>query len=200
MLTQPVTFTSRFGGQPTGVAVVEREVQYLVLKSQTDPFMLARVRWPDICQAVSPVRRDWQDDPGLFDLPYESSSTRITHDEAQQLAAEWGADLPAEDDAQQSGSSLIRRLPSEWSRLSTAERRAWAIDTRPARAARAAKAATGARPARTALPARLSILVSMLLGWRRQPLLVEGPLPHREAARVLELAEARESALAVDHA
>jgi hypothetical protein len=110
----------------------QREIQYLVLPNAAEPFLLARVRWPDVYQAISPVRRDWQNDPGLFDLPYAPNSTAITPEAAARLATEWGAELPSEDEAQSSGLSLIRRLPSDWSSLSTSERRAWAIDDRPA--------------------------------------------------------------------
>src|ERR1700722_10346246 len=40
------------------------EVQYLVLGDRTDPYLLARVRWPDIAQAISAGCPDWQDDLG----------------------------------------------------------------------------------------------------------------------------------------
>jgi hypothetical protein len=104
-----------------------RPVAYLVLPNATDPFLLARVRWPDIYQAISPVRPDWQDDPGLFDLPYAPTSTAVTYDEAAEIAAEWGAKLPSETEIKPAGPSLIRRMPSDWSWLSSAERRAWSI-------------------------------------------------------------------------
>ena len=58
------------------------EVQYLVLPDVSNPWLLARVRWPDVFQAISPARRDWQTDPGLFDLPYDPSSAAVTLDEA----------------------------------------------------------------------------------------------------------------------
>jgi hypothetical protein len=118
-----------------------REIQYLVLPNPSAPFLLARVRWPDVYQAISPARPDWQDDPGLFDLPYAATSTRVTCDDAARIAAEWGARLPAEDEDQVPGPSLIRRMPSDWSSLSTAERRAWSIGIeRVARSARHAAA------------------------------------------------------------
>jgi hypothetical protein len=106
---------------------VRRRVAYLVLASAGEPFLLARVRWPDVYQAISPVRPDWQDDPGLFDLPYSEASTAVTYDEAGKIAAEWGARLPSEEEDQASGPSLIRRMPSDWSNLSMAEKRAWSI-------------------------------------------------------------------------
>lgn len=108
--------------------VQRRAIQYLLLSNLSEPFLLARVRWPDVFQAISPVRPDWQDDPGLFDLPYSPASTSITRAEAAQLATQWGAELPSEDVVQAPGPSLIRRMPSDWTNLSTAERRAWSIE------------------------------------------------------------------------
>ena len=55
------------------------EVKYLVLSDGMNPYLLARVRWPDVAQAISAERPDWQYDPGLFDLPYDPSSATVTH-------------------------------------------------------------------------------------------------------------------------
>ncbi|HEY7138110.1 MAG TPA: hypothetical protein VIB48_23850 [Acidimicrobiia bacterium] len=104
------------------------EVQYLVLPDATNPYFLARVRWPDICQAVSPVRPYWQDDPGLFDLPYDPNSTPVTFDQAEAIAAGWDVRLPADGIASPSGPSIMRRMPADWSNLSRAEKRAWSIE------------------------------------------------------------------------
>jgi hypothetical protein len=114
-----------------------REVQYLVLCDAIEPFLLARVRWPDVFQAISAVRPYWQDDPGLFDLPYVPASVRITREQAEEIAAEWGARIPDEDQSPVAGPQLIRRMPSDWSNLSTAERRAWSLA--PVRSRRRAK-------------------------------------------------------------
>lgn len=105
-----------------------REVQYLVLPDPTNPYLLARVRWPDVCQAISPAFPNWQDDPGLFDLPYDPSSTTVTLDRAAAIAAVWGARLPADGAAPTPGPSLVRRMPADWSNLSRAEKRAWSIE------------------------------------------------------------------------
>ena len=104
------------------------EVQYLVLPDATNPYLLARVRWPDVFQAISPVRPDWQDDPGLFDLPYDPSSTPVTSDKAAAIAADWGAHLPSDETGQSAKIALVRRMPANWSDLSRAERRAWSIE------------------------------------------------------------------------
>ena len=50
------------------------EVQYLVLPDSVNPYLLARVRWPDVAQAISPELPHWQYDPGLFDLPYDPAA------------------------------------------------------------------------------------------------------------------------------
>jgi hypothetical protein len=89
--------------------------------------MLARVRWPDVCHAISPVHTDWQSDPGLFDLPYSPSGTRVTLEQAVAIAAEWGAHLPSDEPGQTPGAALMRRMPADWSGLSRAEERAWSI-------------------------------------------------------------------------
>jgi hypothetical protein len=108
------------------------EVQYLVLPDATNPYLLARVRWPDVFQAISAARPDWQDDVGLFDLPYDPSSTRVTLDQAAALAVSWGARLPPDEpdeQAQMPEWALIRRMPASWSNLSPADKRAWSLDS-----------------------------------------------------------------------
>jgi hypothetical protein len=104
------------------------DVQYFVVPDATHPHLLARVRWPDVFEAISPVRPDWQVDPGLFDLPYDSTSSRVTLEQAAAIAAEWGAELCADgaDDAPKT--QLMRRMPANWSDLSRAEKRAWSIE------------------------------------------------------------------------
>ena len=52
------------------------EIQYLVLPDPDHPHLLACVRWPDVFHAISPVRPEWQNDPGLFDLPYSRAAPR----------------------------------------------------------------------------------------------------------------------------
>jgi hypothetical protein len=121
---------------------VIRPVSYVVLPNAEAPFLLARARWPDVYQAISAVRTDWQDDPGLFDLPYAPASVHVSFEEACEIAQNWGARIPDEDGDPLTGPSLIRRMPSDWSSLSTAERRAWSIEIeKPARRALADAAA-----------------------------------------------------------
>ncbi len=121
-----------------------REVQYLVLPDSTNPYLLARVRWPDICQAMSPVRPDWQEDPGLFDLPYDPCGTPVTFEQAAAIAAEWGTHFPREERAGTAVPSLMRRMPANWSNLSRAERNAWSLEYLKTRK----RAAAEARPPR----------------------------------------------------
>ena len=174
-----------------------REIQYLVLPNASQPYLLARVRWPDVYQAISPARPDWQDDPGLFDLPYAETSTAVTGGEAARIATEWGAQLPADDEVLASGPSLIRRMPSNWSELSMAERRAWAIvdESRPTRVAPVAAPSSTelidlTDPAVPAPPPRRPVRRRR---GRRQPL--------EPVAIALDLPEQRQPVLAaVDHA
>ena len=122
------------------------DVQYLVLPDAANPYLLARVRWPDVFEAISPVRPDWQVDPGLFDLPYDPKSTRVTPERAAAIAAEWGAQMPFDDAAETPKTQLVRRMPANWSDMSRAERRAWSIEPeKPAKPERAAKPRTRAR-------------------------------------------------------
>jgi hypothetical protein len=109
---------------------VADEVRYLVLPDVENPWLLARVRWPDVFQAISPARPYWQSDPGLFDLPYDPSGVRVTANWAEAIAAEWGATLPGEGEGSV-GPSFIRRMPANWSHLTPAEKRAWSIGPEP---------------------------------------------------------------------
>ena len=107
------------------------EVQYLVLTDTVNPYLLARVRFPDVAQAVSAARPDWQHDPGLFDLPYDPNSATVTYARATAIAAEWGANIAL--DTSEAVPSLIRRMPANWSNLVPAEKRAWGLERALAR-------------------------------------------------------------------
>ncbi len=113
---------------PAREFVIASEVKYYVLGGSAHPYLLARVRWPDIAQAITEGCRDWQDDPGLFDLPYEPIGTMITEAEAAVIAARWGAPLPSDTDVSSSLPPLIRRMPANWSNLAPAEKRAWSLE------------------------------------------------------------------------
>jgi len=105
------------------------EVKYLILADRAVPYLLARVRWPDISQALTAGRPDWLDDPGLFDLPYSQAAVGVTFRQAVCVAAGWGRQLSHE--AVTGVPSFIRRLPANWSDLSPAERHAWGIESAP---------------------------------------------------------------------
>jgi len=103
------------------------DIGYWALPDSSDPYLLARVRWPDVAEAISPGCPDWRHDTGLFDLPYNRHSRSLTEDEAALWAARWGANLP-EGAGAEPALVLIRRMPATWSNLSPADRRAWALD------------------------------------------------------------------------
>ena len=107
---------------------VQPEVQYLVVPDSTNPYLLARVRWPDVAQAITAGCPDWLEDPGLFDLPNDPSSVAVTFDRAAAVAASWGVNLDSEETFRSSGPSLIRRMPADWSNLVPAEIHAWSLD------------------------------------------------------------------------
>ena len=71
-----------------------REVRYFTLSSTSDPWLLARVRWPDVYQAISSERGEWIADPGLFDLPYDRSSVAVSFELAAALPPLSTAALP----------------------------------------------------------------------------------------------------------
>jgi hypothetical protein len=127
--------------------VLSGEARYLVLPAGEAPYLLARVRWPDIAQAISPAHPDWLDDPGLFELPYEPSASVVSFAEAAAIAASWGASLP-ESPVHQSGPALIRRMPANWSKLTPAEMEFWSlqlvVNSRQARRRTAAVGPQGA--------------------------------------------------------
>jgi hypothetical protein len=102
------------------------EVTYLVLTDRAVPYLLARVRWPDVAQAITVGSPDWLDDPGLFDLPYDPSAVTVSFPQAASVAAGWGRQLSAE--TADGVPSFMRRMPANWSDLSPAERRAWGIE------------------------------------------------------------------------
>jgi hypothetical protein len=70
-----------------------REVTYFVLSEQAVPYLLAKVRWPDVAQAITVGSPDWVDDPSLCDLPYDSAAAEVTLAQAASLAAGWGFQL-----------------------------------------------------------------------------------------------------------
>jgi len=102
------------------------EVRYLVLADRAVPYLLARVRWPDVAQAISAANPDWIEDQGLFDLPYDPSAVTLSFPQAASVAAGWGTQLHPE--TAESVSAYIRRMPANWSEMSPSELRAWGID------------------------------------------------------------------------
>lgn len=125
------------------------EVPYFVLADAAVPYLLARVRWPDVAQAISARSPDWLEDYGLFDLPYNRSAVPVTFTQAASVAASWGTQLHAE--VAEGVPSYIRRMPANWSDLSPSERRAWGIEfvgrrRGPARRVRRVRAAQSRIP------------------------------------------------------
>ncbi len=101
-------------------------VRYLVLADHAVPYLLARVRWPDVAQAITARCPDWLDDIGLLDLPYDPGAVPVSFTQAASIAAAWGRQLaaePAED-----APSFIRRMPANWSDMTPGERRAFGIE------------------------------------------------------------------------
>jgi hypothetical protein len=104
-------------------------LRYFILSDKGGPYFLARVRWPNIAQAISVTHPYWLDDQGLFDLPYSPASTAVDAHDAEVLARSWGADFPLDETVPAEATPLIRRMPANWAYLTPAERRAWSLDT-----------------------------------------------------------------------
>jgi PilZ domain len=102
------------------------EVRYLVLADHAAPYLLARVRWPDVAQAITARCPDWLDDIGLLDLPYDPSAVTVSFTQAASVAAAWGRQLSADPAAD--APSFIRRMPANWSDMTPGERRAFGIE------------------------------------------------------------------------
>src|ERR1700722_3774892 len=114
--------------EATRESATEGAVKYFVLGDGASPLLLARLRWPDVAQAITAGLRDWQDDIGLFDLPYDPNGEPGTFDQASALAADWGVALPADGAFSSPLQPLIRRMPANWSNLAPAEKHAWALE------------------------------------------------------------------------
>jgi hypothetical protein len=130
------------------------EVQYHALPDSANPYLLARVRWPDVAQAISAGCPDWLDDVGLFDLPNDPSSVPVTLARATAIAANWGTQLPSDATVGGTGPALIRRMPANWSNLTPAEMRAWSLESVIGRRARRSGSRTGVTAGTTSWPGR----------------------------------------------
>jgi PilZ domain len=86
-----------------------REMSYLVLTDRAVPYLLARLRWPDVAQAMTVSSPRWLEDPGLFDLHYDCSAVNVSFSQAASVAAGWGAQLRPEPAAE---GPVIRRMSS----------------------------------------------------------------------------------------
>jgi hypothetical protein len=102
------------------------ELKYLVLADRAVPYLLAKVRWPDVALAISAANPDGLEDPGLFDLPYDPTAVAVSFTQAASVAASWGRQL--HPGAEEGVPPYIRRMPANWSDLSPSERRAWGIE------------------------------------------------------------------------
>ena len=133
------------------------EIHYLVLADRAVPYLLARVRWPDVAQAISAGCPDWLDDIGLFDLPYDPNAVPVSFTQAASVAAGWRRKLGTEPAA--NAPSFIRRMPANWSDMTPGERRAFGTEpvgrrrlpVRRLRRIRASQAMVGAPAPVTAL-------------------------------------------------
>jgi hypothetical protein len=102
-----------------------REMSYLVLTDRAIPYLLARLRWPDVAQAITVSRTHWLEDPGLFDLHYDSSAVNVSFSQAASVAAGWGVQLSGQA---ADGGRARRPRSSNGSDISRRERRTWSLE------------------------------------------------------------------------
>ena len=122
------------------------EIYYLVLADRAVPYLLARVRWPDVAQAISAGYPDWLDDIGLFDLPYDPSAVPVSFTQAASVAAGWGRKLGTEPAA--NVPSFIRRMPANWSDMTPGDGAPSASNPPTGAACRSAACAVSGHPRR----------------------------------------------------
>ena len=68
-------------------------ITYIVEPDAKNPWLLARVRFPDLCEAIGPKRPEWTHSLDFMDLVHGSDGEIVTEDEARKLAESWGATL-----------------------------------------------------------------------------------------------------------
>jgi hypothetical protein len=66
-------------------------ITYAVEEADGKPYLLARLRWPDVAEAISPHQTEWKTNRRLFDMLYSSDGAIVSAEEAGRLAASWGA-------------------------------------------------------------------------------------------------------------
>jgi hypothetical protein len=101
-----------------------REMSYLVLTDRAVPYLLARLRWPDVAQAMTVSSPHWLENPGLFDLHYDSSAVNVSFSQAASVAAGWGTQLRAGAAAD---GPVMRRMSSSLHEKSRRNEHAWSI-------------------------------------------------------------------------
>lgn len=67
------------------------EITYIVEPSFDNPVLLARLRFPDLSEAISKANTTWKHSPALMDLMHGSDGEVVTEAEARKIAASWGA-------------------------------------------------------------------------------------------------------------
>jgi hypothetical protein len=112
-------------GGPSMTALLRdtREMSYLVLTDRAVPYLLARLRWPDVAQAMTVSSPQWLEDPGLFDLHYDSGAVNLSFSQAASVAAGWGTQLRAGA----AEGPINRRMSSSLLEKSRGNGHAWSV-------------------------------------------------------------------------
>lgn len=99
---------------------MEQSTRYAVERDASgNPYLLARLRWPDIAEAVSPHDRLWTTNWHLFNMLYESTGEWVGEDYARELALSWGASFDAVR-------AVLAKPPKAPNQMTPDELRTWA--------------------------------------------------------------------------
>lgn len=73
-------------------------LSYAVERTGRVPYVLARLRWPDLAECISPKYPEWRTHRRMFYMLYDSSGEIVSEEYARKLADQWGAVWPESDE------------------------------------------------------------------------------------------------------
>lgn len=76
----------------------EMTVTYATDSADGVPYVLARLRWPDLAETISPHNPEWTTQRSAFAMLYDSSGELVSEEVARKLADRWGATWPESDE------------------------------------------------------------------------------------------------------
>jgi len=74
------------------------EVVFAFERAAGAPYILARLRWPDLAESISPHNPEWTTQRSMFYMLYDSSGEWVSEEYAREFAESWGATWPQSDE------------------------------------------------------------------------------------------------------